>query len=617
MVKEIFFYNGRRTWGLNTPAVIKALEKQFGSKVKSVGGKAPARVVIVSKKTTKPTNNSKPKRNLSRDRMFVSNEKHELAYIKKHPNSGRTGYKGVKKAKKGMHVVGSQDEYNQVIPKAKFKKGDKAVFENKTYTLPEPSWFAYMKEYSYKLPGKGEIVLEYELAPLTKANPGLLVAMELQKQKAEKDAKKQEFKDAHGGKEQWELDIPKQYQEYKGGGQLSDRDQAFYDLVDEYMNESPGMNETVAQKLAYDELGYYPKYSVTQYKGGGRTIEDYPFMVVREYHATDELQAKIFGLFKKYGIKIDNSATLPKPKYGQEFANDEFTEFDYWFDLRDFSDRKAIEKSFESLEKKYPKNLSLAWTPTMKKAEHGAKTSGPIEYDTKSIKGQAKTHKKNTHFAFHKPSKSMVFSWDYKGYERDELYSYGGDDYFWTDVRDQADYMVDKFRKQDFEIITRQNLAKKGYDLDDYKVFQGQKYDKAEKGAKTPGKKEYIVMNNTDGITASMDSFKTVAQAKKFIADFPKRYEAQGYYRNNKWEKMDPKDVELEVVQIDPNKLEFGTGGIILAGLIAGYVGYKVGRARPQKVDFTTEKKIGRTIKAGAKATAEAVKKRKEQKQNK
>lgn len=506
MVKEIYFHNGRRTWGVNTTEVIKALEKQFGSKVKTIGGKPFAH--RSSSKTKAPAKTT-PKRNISRDRKYVSNEAHELAYNRAHP-SKRTGYKGVKKAKRGMHVVGTKDEYDAVIPAPKFKKGDKAYFDEKEYVLPEPHWFAYMKEYSYKLPGKGEIVLEYELQPIKKANPGLLIAMELQKQKAEKDAKKQEFKDAHGGKEQWELDIPKEYQA-KHGAKTSDRDQKFYDLVSELMNENPGMKDTVAIKNAYDELGYYPKYANNEN-----------------------------GMYKT-----------------------------------------------------------------------GGKTPGSIEYDTKPIKGQAKTHKKNTHFAFHKPSKSMVFSWDYKGYERDELYSYGGDDYFWTDVKDQVDYMVDKFRKQDFEIVTRQALSKKGYDLDDYKVFEGQKYDKAKKGKKTTGKTEYLVMNDTDGITASQDSFKTKALANKFIKAFPKRYEAQGYYRTNTWEKIDPKDVKLSIVEIDPNKLEFGAGGVILAGLIGAYVGYKVGRAKPQKKGFDTEKKYAERIKRKAGETAQAYKERK------
>jgi Large polyvalent protein-associated domain 11 len=690
MVKEIFFHNGRRTWGVDTPAVRKALEEQFGSKIKSIGGKLIKRRSTPAKKKT---STSSPKKNLARDRKYVSNEKHELAYNKAHP-SKRTGYKGV-----------------------------------------------------------------------IKANPGMLVAMEVAKQKQEEKAKRQEFKDAHGGKEQWELDIPKEYQKYMSGGQLSDKDQAFHDLVAEYMNENPGMYETVATKLAYDDLGYYPKYSQTQYKTGGKTSDhEFTYMMLSRMEDDNDY-------FLGNGNGSERSLYMKDVKKQiQEMKR-------LWKSLP--KDGKPEWLTMEQINE-YETKMT-GYTP---KAKKGAKTG--VEYETKPIKGQAKSHKKNTHFAFHKPTKSMVFSWDYKGYERDELYSYGGDDYFWTDVKDQVEANIDKFRKQDFEIVERKNLAKKGYDLDDYKVFQGQKYDKAEKGSKTPeyvytewgynnkagmkhythaqaikriksllkedpdalgsdnlnkmsdddildkgwtwydfdnydeelskeyakhgsktgvsvsmpvskittpytymkkelegikgyvevkvekrdtskmkgpqdpyimvvyqkgkkianfgsvpslasgkaslenlktpkakkgsktkSKKEYLVMNNTDGITASFDTFKTKAQAQKFINDFPKRYEAQGYYRTNTWEKINPKDVELEIVEIDPDKLEFGTGGIILAGIIGAYVGYKVGRAKPQKKGFDTEKKYADKIRRKAGETAQAYKERKQKKQNK
>ena len=42
-------------------------------------------------------------------------------------------------------------------------------------------------------------------------------------------------------------------------------------------------------------------------------------------------------------------------------------------------------------------------------------------------------------------------------------------------------------------------------------------------------------------------------------------------------------------------------GGIAVGGLLGGYLGYKVGRARPQKSGFDTEKKIARNIKQTAK----------------
>jgi antirestriction protein len=41
----------------------------------------------------------------------------------------------------------------------------------------------------------------------------------------------------------------------------------------------------------------------------------------------------------------------------------------------------------------------------------------------------------------------------------------------------------------------------------------------------------------------------------------------------------------------------YSLGGTILSGMIGAYIGYKVGRAKPQKKGFSTEKRIGRNIK--------------------
>ena len=58
---------------------------------------------------------------------------------------------------------------------------------------------------------------------------------------------------------------------------------------------------------------------------------------------------------------------------------------------------------------------------------------------------------------------------------------------------------------------------------------------------------QYLVFNKTDGIYASSEPFKTREDAEKFIKEFPKRYERQGYYRNSRMEKMRAEDVELEI----------------------------------------------------------------------
>lgn len=61
----------------------------------------------------------------------------------------------------------------------------------------------------------------------------------------------------------------------------------------------------------------------------------------------------------------------------------------------------------------------------------------------------------------------------------------------------------------------------------------------------------FIVMNRTDGFTASGEVFETREEAQEFVDNFPKRYEAQGYYRNNNLEKINPQDVELEIIDVE------------------------------------------------------------------
>jgi hypothetical protein len=57
----------------------------------------------------------------------------------------------------------------------------------------------------------------------------------------------------------------------------------------------------------------------------------------------------------------------------------------------------------------------------------------------------------------------------------------------------------------------------------------------------------FLVFNATDGVYASPDEFKTKEEAEKFIMEFPKRYERQGYYRTSRWEKIDAREVLLKI----------------------------------------------------------------------
>jgi len=73
--------------------------------------------------------------------------------------------------------------------------------------------------------------------------------------------------------------------------------------------------------------------------------------------------------------------------------------------------------------------------------------------------------------------------------------------------------------------------------------------------------KGFQVFNYTDNIFASPETFKDKKSANNFIKKFRDRFKTQGYYRDNRWNKIDPKDIELEVI---PTGFKvFETGGKI------------------------------------------------------
>ena len=98
-----------------------------------------------------------------------------------------------------------------------------------------------------------------------------------------------------------------------------------------------------------------------------------------------------------------------------------------------------------------------------------------MKFNTKLITGGEKLHKKNTHFAIHKETNSIVYTWDYRGYDKDELKEFKAD-YFFIDMMDVLDGNIDKFKKSDYLIVTKKGLVNRGIDLNNYLLFQGQKY---------------------------------------------------------------------------------------------------------------------------------------------
>jgi len=70
-----------------------------------------------------------------------------------------------------------------------------------------------------------------------------------------------------------------------------------------------------------------------------------------------------------------------------------------------------------------------------------------------------------------------------------------------------------------------------------------------------PEPKDCMVFNHEDGIYASPD-LMTREEAQRFINDFPKRFEAQGYYVNHLFKRIDPRSVRLEIQHQQPMEEE-------------------------------------------------------------
>jgi hypothetical protein len=69
-------------------------------------------------------------------------------------------------------------------------------------------------------------------------------------------------------------------------------------------------------------------------------------------------------------------------------------------------------------------------------------------------------------------------------------------------------------------------------------------------------KSGFSVFNYTDNIYASHEIFETKTKAKEFITNFRKRFETQGYYRDNQMNKIALKDIDLLIISYDFNPLK-------------------------------------------------------------
>jgi len=66
----------------------------------------------------------------------------------------------------------------------------------------------------------------------------------------------------------------------------------------------------------------------------------------------------------------------------------------------------------------------------------------------------------------------------------------------------------------------------------------------------------YMVYNKTDRISAAPFEFDTREEAEEYKKEFPKRFEHQGFYKTFSGERIDPEDVELEIVETEDEEEE-------------------------------------------------------------
>jgi hypothetical protein len=62
---------------------------------------------------------------------------------------------------------------------------------------------------------------------------------------------------------------------------------------------------------------------------------------------------------------------------------------------------------------------------------------------------------------------------------------------------------------------------------------------------------KYIIMNHTDGITATPDLYTSKKKAQEVIDKLRDNFRRiQGYYRTNRMEKISPDDINYQIIKL-------------------------------------------------------------------
>lgn len=66
----------------------------------------------------------------------------------------------------------------------------------------------------------------------------------------------------------------------------------------------------------------------------------------------------------------------------------------------------------------------------------------------------------------------------------------------------------------------------------------------------------YTIWNEHDNIMASPDIFKSIEAVQEYCKQYRDRYRKQGYYRDNRWNKIPPDEIQLDIreIEIDANE---------------------------------------------------------------
>ena len=101
------------------------------------------------------------------------------------------------------------------------------------------------------------------------------------------------------------------------------------------------------------------------------------------------------------------------------------------------------------------------------------------------------------------------------------------------------------YKRKKTPVVHYKTKAKKGA-----KIFQLKPFEKDMRG-------RFIVWNHMDGIPVTSQIFNSLNQAVKFTNDWVKRFETQGYYKDNKWNKIALSDIEVDIYKLEKGETAY------------------------------------------------------------